>query len=120
MATPAMYTSCRTLSRHHARPSDALWKAVVRKSRPFLGICGCMQLMTDSGQDNGVHKGLGWSGGYVVRLQPADKGLKIPHMGWNRVEPATAPSLIEPGEAYFVHSYHFRVADPADLAATTD
>src|SRR3546814_20058456 len=41
-------------------------------------------------------------------------------MGWNRVEPATAPSLIEPGEAYFVHSYHFRVADPADLAATTD
>src|SRR3546814_2527379 len=99
---------------------DALEEAVVRKSRPFLGICVGMQLMADSGQEHGVHKGLGWIGGDVVRLQPADKGLKIPHMGWNRVEPATAPSLIEPGEAYFVHSYHFRVADPADLAATTD
>ncbi|API59080.1 imidazole glycerol phosphate synthase subunit HisH [Tardibacter chloracetimidivorans] len=99
---------------------DALEEAVVRKGRPFLGICVGMQLMADSGQEHGVHKGLGWIGGDVVRLQPADMGLKIPHMGWNRVEPATAPSPIEPGEAYFVHSYHFRVADPAHLAATTD
>src|SRR3546814_10457586 len=75
---------------------DALEEAVVRKSRPFLGICVGMQLMADSGQEHGVHTGLGWIGGDVVRLQPADKGLKIPHMGWNRVEPATAPSLIEP------------------------
>src|SRR3546814_5765708 len=77
---------------------DALEEAVVRKSRPFLVICVGMQLMADSGQEHGVHKGLGWIGGDVVRLQPADKGLKIPHMGWNRVEPATAHSLIRSEE----------------------
>lgn len=99
---------------------EALEEAVIRKGRPFLGICVGMQLMADSGQEHGVHKGLGWIGGDVVRLQPTDEGLKIPHMGWNRVKPARVPSLVEPGEAYFVHSYHFRVADPAHLAATTD
>src|SRR3546814_1508537 len=61
--------------------------------------CALPIFMADSGQEHGVHKGLGWIGGDVVRLQPADKGLKIPHMGWNRVEPATAPSLIEIGRA---------------------
>src|SRR3546814_3752189 len=55
---------------------DALEEAVVRKCRPFLGICVGMQLMADSGQEHGVHKGLGWIGGDVVRLQPADKGLR--------------------------------------------
>src|SRR3546814_13675805 len=98
---------------------DALEEAVVRKSRPFLGICVGMQLMADSGQEHGVHKGLGWIGGDVVRLQPADKGLKIPHMGWNRVAPATAPSLIEPGEAYFVHTSHFPFPHPAPIGRAT-
>src|SRR3546814_17996597 len=95
-------------------------EAVVRKSRPFLGICVGMQLMADSGQAHGVHKGLGWTGGDVVRLQPADKGLKIPHMGWNRVEPATAPSMLEPGEDSFFHTSHFLAHDPPDMAATND
>src|SRR3546814_3638870 len=48
---------------------DALEEAVVRKSRPFLGICVGMQLMADSGQEHGVHKGLGWIGGDVVRSE---------------------------------------------------
>src|SRR3546814_4444644 len=80
---------------------DALEEAVVRKSRPFLGICVGMQLMADSGQEHGVHKGLGWIGGDVVRLQPADKGLKIPHMGRSEEHTSELQSLMRISYAVF-------------------
>ena len=98
----------------------ALNDAVMRRRVPFLGICVGMQLMAEQGQEHGTHRGLGWIGGEVVRLSPADTSLKIPHMGWNKVAPAAPHALVEPGEAYFVHSYHFQVRDPAELIATTD
>jgi imidazole glycerol-phosphate synthase subunit HisH len=86
---------------------------------PFLGICVGMQLMADAGEEHGIHRGLGWIGGTVRRM--ADRpDLKIPHMGWNDVVPQPDHPLIMPGEAYFLHSYVFDVADPAELLAGTD
>ena len=89
---------------------DALNTAVLEKGRPFLGICVGMQLMAEVGREYGDHDGLGWIPGEVVALNPADPGLKIPHMGWNelRIRNADHPVLkgIENGaHAYFVHSY---------------
>ena len=98
----------------------ALDEAVRRQGRPFLGVCVGMQLMADAGEEHGRHAGLGWIAGTVRRLTPADAALKVPHMGWNDVRAAAPHPLIVPGEAYFLHSYAFDVADPADLAATTD
>ena len=98
----------------------ALGEAVREDGRPFLGVCVGMQLMADAGEEHGSHAGLGWIGGTVRLLQPADPALKVPHMGWNDVVPATPHALIVPGEAYFLHSYVFDAADPADLAAITD
>jgi len=50
--------------------------------------------------------------------------LKVPHMGWNElVVDQSHPVLegIESGQhAYFVHSYHFQVTDPAHLLAHVD
>jgi glutamine amidotransferase len=92
---------------------------VIRGGVPFLGICVGMQLLADVGEEMGSHAGLGWIGGTVRRLPDAD-GIKIPHMGWNDVVPAQAHKLIVPGEAYFLHSYAFDVADPATLLAATD
>ena len=98
----------------------AMDDAVRGKGRPFLGVCVGMQLMADAGEEHGRHAGLGWIGGTVRRLAPADPALKVPHMGWNDVHAATPHPLIVPGEAYFLHSYAFDVADPPCLAATTD
>ncbi|WP_174292875.1 imidazole glycerol phosphate synthase subunit HisH, partial [Sphingomonas bacterium] len=69
--------------------------------------CVGMQLMADAGDEMGHHAGLGWIGGRVRRLQPASPAAKVPHMGWNDVTPRAPHPLIEPGEAYFLHSYGF-------------
>jgi len=108
---------------------DALTAAVRRDKKPFLGICVGMQLLATRGVEHGVHPGLGWLPGEVRRLEPADPGLKIPHMGWNDLTIRPAPDKrprrlfagIESGaHAYFVHSYHLVPADPDTIAATAD
>ena len=102
----------------------ALHEAVMIRGRPFLGICVGMQLMAEAGREFETVEGLGWIGGEVAAIEPADPALKISHIGWNEIEPRSAhPLLAGLGagvHAYFVHSYHFRLADSADLVATTD
>ncbi|OYW34472.1 MAG: imidazole glycerol phosphate synthase subunit HisH [Rhizobiales bacterium 12-66-7] len=105
----------------------ALEEAVHGRGRPFLGICVGLQLLAERGLEHGVTAGLGWIKGEVDRISPADPALKIPHMGWNTLTLARPHPLFEgipTGEkglhAYFVHSYQFVLADPADLVATTD
>ena len=96
---------------------EALELRVRRQRAPFLGICVGMQLMAKSGDERGEHPGLGWINGRVKRLTPAAPAIKIPHMGWNDVIPASPHPLIEPGEAYFLHGYAF---EGDDVIATTD
>ncbi|CAN5234553.1 imidazole glycerol phosphate synthase subunit HisH [soil metagenome] len=99
---------------------DAMRDAVLGRGVPFLGVCVGMQLLADAGEEFGRHEGLGWIPGTVRIIEPADAAIKVPHMGWNDVVPARPHALLERGEAYFLHSYHFDAADPADVAATTD
>ena len=103
---------------------EALEDVALKHSRPFLGICVGMQLMASVGVEFGEHKGLGWIKGKVVVLDPADRSLRIPQMGWNnldlkRVHPALADT--KGGDhAYFVHSYHFVAERTQDVIATVD
>jgi glutamine amidotransferase len=104
---------------------EAMGRAVHGRGIPFLGVCVGMQLLADAGEEFGRHDGLGWIPGTVRRIEPAqpdmdEPGIKVPHMGWNDVALHGAPPLLEAGEAYFLHSYHFDAAGPADIAALTD
>ena len=96
---------------------QALGEAALTQARPFLGICVGMQLMADSGEEHGEHAGLGWIPGRVFHLAPGNADAKVPHMGWNAVQPTGDHPLLAPGEAYFLHSYAF---DGESVAATTD
>ena len=102
----------------------ALTEAVVARGRPFLGICVGMQLMAERGREFATTDGLGWLRGEVVAMTPADPALKIPHMGWNELTPRRPHPLLagvgSGAHVYFVHSFHFRLADDVDLIADTD
>lgn len=105
----------------HALPGmvEAMTQAVHMRGTPFLGICVGMQLLADAGEEFGRHDGLGWIGGAVRRIEPGDPAIKVPHMGWNDVVPTGSGGLIPPGEAYFLHSYHFDAANAEDIVAKT-
>ena len=98
---------------------DAMNDAVHQRGVPFLGVCVGMQLLADAGEEFGRHEGLGWIPGTVRLIEPGDPAIKVPHMGWNDVILQGTPPLLVSGEAYFLHSYHFEVADPAHVAAVT-
>ncbi len=96
---------------------DAMDRRVRGEGAPFLGICVGMQLLADAGEEHGRHAGLGWIAGTVRAFDPAP-GLRIPHIGWNDVVPTHRHPVIAPGEAYYLHSYHFAAA--VDGAATSE
>jgi glutamine amidotransferase len=102
---------------------EAMEQRVLRDGVPFLGVCVGMQLMADRGLEFGETPGLGWIAGEVALIERTDPDIKVPHMGWNDVSPTPhggAAGLVEPGEAYFLHSYHFAPDDGRDIAAMTD
>ena len=106
---------------------DSLHQQVRERKRPFFGICVGMQLLADQGQEFGLHDGLGWIGGTVSAIRPADPSLKIPHMGWNDLQftngafrhPVLA-GVSEGDHAYFVHSFEFKVTGPEDCLACSE
>jgi glutamine amidotransferase len=95
-------------------------EAVLTRKKPFLGICVGMQVLADSGEEFGTHRGLGWIPGKVRRF--GDAGLPIPHIGWNEVRSTRANSLLGEHDRldfYFVHSYLFVPEDSNQVEATT-
>ena len=99
---------------------EAMAERVHVGGAPFLGICVGMQLLATSGAEHGGTPGLGWIGGEVRLIERTDPAIKVPHMGWNDVELSAHPALIEAGEAYFLHSYHFAPDEGRHIAAMTD
>lgn len=94
----------------------------IASGRPFLGICLGMQLLMDESEEGGRHKGLGILPGKVLRFSP-ELGLKVPHMGWNRLKLKGKPRLLEGMDGdyvYFVHSYYVAPEKKKAIAATAD
>lgn len=111
------FGACASALRSVRGMTEALNVRVLGAGVPFLGICVGMQLMAEAGEEFGTHAGLGWLRGTVRPLAPADPTAKVPHMGWNDVVPQIDHPLIEPGEAYFLHSFGF---EGEGVVATTD
>ena len=100
---------------------------VLAAGRPFLGICLGLQVLFEESEEFGRHAGIGFFPGRVVRfpaaMQARGAALKVPHMGWNRVDFAMDhPALrgIPSGSwFYFVHSYYVVPRDAAAVAGRT-
>ena len=97
---------------------DELYDFAIEKQKPFLGICVGMQMLANDSEENGLHKGLGWIDGHIKALPCVN--LKMPHMGWNIVEPKNSSKLIKTSEDYyFVHSYYFECQNKENILAET-
>ena len=98
-------------------------KGLIDSGRPFLGICLGLQLLFETGYEDGVHQGLGVLAGEVVRFEVPGE-FKVPHMGWNQITPrGDVPVLrgLAPGTyVYFVHSYYVVPGDESVIAAQTE
>ena len=96
-------------------------RQIVRQKKPFLGICLGFQLLFSESEEFGKQKGLDLFAGRVVGFH-ADENLKVPHMGWNRIEKKTDSLFLEGisnGDyVYFVHSFYV-VPDNRSIVATT-
>lgn len=88
--------------------------------KPLLGVCVGMQLLYEHSAEGNVEC-LGLLAGEVSKLT-GDLAIRIPHMGWNTLQPLRTTSLVEGIEAgdhaYFVHSYAAPVT--ADCVLSTD
>lgn len=98
---------------------------VLKRGVPFLGICVGMQLLATLGREKTETPGLGWITGTVGPITPADRALKVPHMGWNTIDVVrphvlfeTIPTGPDGLHAYFVHSYQMQADKPEDVIAT--
>lgn len=103
---------------------EVLQRRVHEDKRPFLGICVGMQLMATRGVEYGIHAGLDWIQGDVVRIDPGKDRLKIPHMGWNELSALKPHALLdgiaERDHAYFVHSFQLKASRAETVLAMTD
>lgn len=110
-----------------SRGLDGPVREAAESGRPFLGICVGMQLLFDWGEEGAGSPGLGLLPGRVVRFPDArSTGLKVPHMGWNRLKATgvdTCPILPDASSepyAYFVHSYYAQAENADHVLATCD
>jgi glutamine amidotransferase len=94
------------------------------KKKPVLGVCLGMQVLADTGTEGGDSPGLGWVPGRVEIIPRGDTNLRLPHVGWNEIAVVKDCPVLKdlgPDRAfYFVHSYHLKTTDDADVCATTD
>jgi len=91
----------------------------VSAGNPLLGICLGMQLLFAESEEYGLHQGLGILPGTVKKITGP---VKVPHMGWNKLEIRQNHSLchnITDGYVYFVHSYYADTIPEVILAATS-
>jgi glutamine amidotransferase len=84
-------------------------KENIAKRKPLLGICLGMQLLYEKSYEDGIYDGLGLIEGEIIKF---DKGLKIPHMGWNSLNIKRQDEILkyvnENDYVYFVHSYYIK------------
>ncbi len=101
-----------------------LQKTVVSATKdvPLLGICLGMQMLLETSEEHGLHRGLGLIPGNVKRF-PRQPGYKVPHMGWNSISLDKPDNPLLEGirqdeSVYFVHSYYADTTPAYTLTST--
>jgi glutamine amidotransferase len=91
---------------------SVLEKQVIERKKPYLGICLGMEFLAKKSFEGGEHEGLGWIKGNVIRLEPNNPSLRVPHIGWNDTSILEKKGLLKDIQSptfYFLHSYYLKI-----------
>lgn len=117
---PGVGAFCDAMAKLRETGLDRAVIDTAKSGKPLLGICLGMQMLFEHSQENGFYDGLGLLSGTITKFE--DRGLKIPHMGWNTLTTRDCP-LFDKGDdpcVYFVHSYCAAEVSDDFTAATCD
>ena len=90
---------------------DLLTELVVKKSKPYLGICLGLEFLAEKGYEGGETMGLSWIKGNIQKIEPDNKSLKVPHMGWDDTQIIQSDGLLKElknPSFYYLHSFYLR------------
>ena len=118
------FKACREGIKNIKGMDEILNESVVNKKKPIYGICAGMQIFGTTGYEQEETPGLNWIEGKIVKINPGQTNLKIPHMGWNELTIKNFSEVFKnvdnKSHAYFIHSYEFIPKDKQVVSLTTN
>ena len=107
---------------HERNLIKPLTNFVLEHKKHYLGICLGLEFLANASSEGGNNTtGLGWIKGEIKKIEPLDKSLKVPHMGWNDTQITKNSVLLKDIDSpifYYLHSYFFDV-DPEETDCIT-
>ncbi len=110
----AMAAAMDTIHRHDL--AETL-KQRILQGKPTLAVCLGLQILGETSEESPDARGLGVFDAHVTRFSG---NVRVPQLGWNRVEPGEGCRLLQPGYAYFANSYKFDTPPEGWYAAMGD
>lgn len=104
---------------------EKLDELVLEKKVPVIGICVGMQIMGNR-SDEGKLEGLKWINSEILKFDEnlIQQRTKLPHMGWNDVDPINSHPLFIGLEKdaifYFLHSFYFKCKNETESIAVSN
>ena len=117
LVLPGVGTLAAAMECLEADGRAARLKERVRARRPLLAVCLGLQLLCEGSEESPGVPGIGAVPGRVTRFPG---GVRVPQLGWNRVDACPGPGLLENGHFYFANSYKMDRAPAGWRAATAD
>jgi len=125
VVVPGVGSFGQAMTEIRSRRLETPIKNAIASKKPFLGICLGLQVLFESSEESSEAKGLGIIAGVVKRFdfKHSSKKLRIPHIGWNEIEPKKEKKTFfdkikKPSFFYFVHSFYGCPDDSEVVAAT--
>jgi imidazole glycerol phosphate synthase glutamine amidotransferase subunit len=117
LVLPGVGTLAAAMGQLAADGRAALLRERVRARRPLLAVCLGLQLLCEGSQESPGVPGIGAVPGCATRF---GAGVRVPQLGWNRVESGPGPGLLHGGHFYFANSYKLDAAPDGWRAALSD